>query len=535
LNAPIRPRLWVVDDSEFELQSICRTLEPLYDLERFSDGSTVLERAAATSELPDVLVLDWHMQGVGGLDVLRFLRSQQRTIGLPILVFTATSTPEDLLEALKSGADDFVQKGASTAELNARVATLVRANSLRERAERAERELAVLLGREREARAEAEAANREKDHFLANVSHELRTPLTAILGWSRILRMGTTDPVRTERALATIERNALAQAKIIDDLLDVSRIVSGKLRLELGRVSVADALAQVLESVAPAAGAKGIEIETSLDPMCVIAADAARLQQIAWNLLSNAIKFTPNDGRIEVRLLQQQDQVLLSVRDTGCGIAADFLPHVFDRFRQADPTTSRTQGGLGLGLAIVRQLVALHGGQISASSQGAGLGARFEVSFPALVWLPSHAEPSNERSARALAGDLSGLLVLVVDDEPDVRELMRTLLGGCGARVLEAGSAEEALSALESHVPDVILCDIAMPVQDGYALMREIRGRGAGKGGWIPAIAVTALAREEDRWEVLAAGFQAHVPKPIDTAVLVDAVTRLCASRRSDR
>lgn len=528
MSVPARHRLWIVDDVALELEASRRGLAPFYDLETFSDGSTVLERFAAGGEAPDVLVLDWHMQGVNGIDVLRFFRANPVTVGLPILVFTATGDQGDLLDALESGADDFVGKGSSQAELHARVATLIRSNSLRERAERAERELGVLLQREKAARADAEAANLAKDQFLANVSHELRTPLTAILGWARLLKSGAILPSKVDKAIDTIERNATAQAKIIDDLLDVSRIVSGKLRLDLAPVEMADLVEQAVESVRPAAAAKRLQLTVDIDPSCAIAGDGARVQQIAWNLLSNSVKFTPADGSIFVRLATLGNEVVLTVRDTGAGIAPELLAHVFDRFWQGDATTSRTQGGMGLGLAIVRQLVQLHGGRVAAESDGPGRGSSFEVVLPSLSSVPSRtAVPDSE-----LPTDLGGLAILVVEDDPDTRELVRDLLVERGAGVVDVGSAREALATLERCPIDVIVSDISMPEQDGYTMMREIRSRQREGRGWIPAIAVTALARDEDRWKALAAGFQAHVSKPIDSRALVQAIARLCARDR---
>ena len=528
-----RHRLWIVDDVPLELEASSRALGPFYDVDLFGDGSTVLERFGEAEHPPDVLVLDWHMDGVNGIDVLKFLRANPPTVGLPILVFTATGDQRDLLEALDAGADDFVGKGASTAELHARVATLIRSKSLRERAERAERELVALLEREQGARAEAEAANQAKDQFLATVSHELRTPLTAILGWARLLKTGAIDAAKRERAIDTIERNATAQAKIIDDLLDVSRIVSGKLRLDLAPVELTDVIEQAVESLRPTAAAKGIRIEADIDDQCVVAGDSARIQQVAWNLLSNSVKFTSSEGRIGVRLARDRNDAVLSVEDTGAGIAPELLPHVFDRFRQGDSTTTRTQGGMGLGLAIVRQLVQLHGGRVSASSGGVGRGASFEVRLPLLpaIGTPRPGKPELELPLE----DLTGILVLVVEDDHDTRELVRDLLAERGATVIDVGSAREALAILEQRTPDLILSDVAMPEQDGHAMMRQIRSRPLESGGWIPAVAVTALARDEDQWEALAAGFQAHVSKPIDPPTLVRVVARLCTRERSAR
>ncbi len=529
-RVPARHRLWVVDDVELELQAARRTLEHVYEVDEFRDGSSVLERFASGAELPDVLILDWHMKGVGGLEVLRFLRADPRTVGLPVLVFTSTGDVHDLLEALASGADDYLGKGSPAAELHARVATLIRSKSLRERAERAERDLASLLELEREARAEAEAANRAKDEFLATVSHELRTPLTAILGWARILKSGPHGPDTLARAIDTIERNAVAQARLIDDLLDVARIVSGKLRIELAPVDLVDPVEQAIETVRPSAAAKRISLTTDLHPGCVVAGDPARLQQIAWNLLTNAIKFTPPDGRVHVGIACRPDQVVLTVSDTGRGIPPELLPHVFERFRQADSTAARAHGGLGLGLAIVRRLVQLHEGEVTASSAGLGKGATFEVVLPA-AWFTAHAPTAHV--GKPEEAHLRGVSLLVVEDDPDTREFLATMLTGRGAAVLLAGSVAEALVLLDDHCPDVVLSDIAMPGQDGYALVRQLRACEDDTRRLLPVIAVSAHAREEDRSRALRSGFREYLSKPLDPDALVGAITRVRRSARS--
>jgi len=391
------------------------------------------------------------------------------------------------------------------------------------------------LAREQAAREEAEAANRSKDEFLAVLSHELRTPLTAILGWAHMLREGELDEQTAADALETIERNARAQSRLVDDLLDVSRIITGKLRLEVARVEPRSFIESAIEALRPAAAAKEVTVESLTGAgVGFIAGDAARLKQIAWNLLSNAIKFTPPGGRVEVRLTRADSHVELAVADTGVGISPEFLPHVFEPFRQADQKTTRRHGGLGLGLSIVRHLVDLHGGTVRAESPGAGRGATFTVRLPA-----SQDDQTNgpgERRASA-AGDnsashgdperLDGLKVLVVDDEVDARELLRMAFGRCGAEVLTAGTVSEALEAIETRRPDLLISDIGMPDQDGYDLIRRVRGLPAENGGGVPAIALTAYARAEDRTQALEAGYQLHVPKPVDMAELINAVASL--------
>ncbi|WZO99003.1 PAS domain S-box protein [Isosphaeraceae bacterium EP7] len=381
------------------------------------------------------------------------------------------------------------------------------------------------------ARNEAEAANQMKDDFLATLSHELRTPLNAIIGWAKVLRSGRADAEDFADGLAAIERNSEAQSQLIDDLLDTSRIISGKLRLELQPVDLAEVIDAAIASVGLAAAAKEIRIVRTLDPeVGRVSGDFARLQQIIWNLLSNALKFTPQRGQIGVALVRVDSHLEVSVSDSGTGIPAEFLPHVFDRFRQADSTTTRLHGGLGLGLAIVKQLAELHGGEVRATSAGEGLGSTFTVSLPIM---PVNAETTG-RSAPAevvakddlwQGGKLAGLKVMVVDDEPDARQLLRRVLEGCLAEVTEASSAEDALSNLESSVPDLIISDIGMPVQDGYEFIRRVRTLHTAKD--LPAVALTAFARAEDRKRALLAGFQRHIAKPVDPAQLTAVVAGL--------
>ena len=521
-NGRRRLRVWVADDVEIEALAAARALRETYDVELFTDGSEVVERAA-TGELPDLLVLDWHMEGMAGLDVCQYFRAHESTVALPILVFTSTGDEQDLLEALASGADDYVSKGASDAELNARVGALLRSKHLLERAENAERSLATILLREREARAEAEAANRAKDVFLATVSHELRTPLNAILGWARLLRAGL-EPAAQTRAFETIERNALAQARIVDDLLDLSRVVTGKLRLDLVPLDASEVVAGVVEAQRPTATARGLVLEANIERPAPIAGDVSRIQQIASNLLSNALKFTPAGGHVRVELERQDGAVVLRVSDDGVGIVPEVLPQMFERFRQADSTNTRAHGGLGLGLAIVRELAELHHARVEARSAGPGRGATFEVWFPEAT-LPTRDAPVVEPRA-----DVQGARILVVDDDPDGLELAARVLTRAGADVKTASSTTEALVTMDAWAPDVLVSDVAMPERDGLDLVRSVRARRA--GGSPPAIALTALAREEERAQALDAGFQAHVAKPVDVDELLRAVSRLLQRSR---
>jgi signal transduction histidine kinase/CheY-like chemotaxis protein len=381
----------------------------------------------------------------------------------------------------------------------------------------AEEERERLLASERAARADAEAANRIKDEFLATVSHELRTPLNAVLGWTRMLRAGGLDAELAERALETIERNADAQARLIDDLLDVSRIISGKVRLEMMPVDPASFVEAAVVAHLPAAEAKGVRVEASAVPGAgVVRGDPERLQQVVWNLVSNAIKFTPRGGRVEVRVARADARVEITVADTGKGIAPEFLPHVFDRFRQADATTTRRHRGLGLGLAIVRHLVELHGGEVRAESEGEGRGATFTVELPAQIL----AGPAPRAPAPPPAARLDGVRVLVVDDEADALGMLRVALEQLGAEVETAASAAEALDAFARRAPDVLVSDIGMPDVDGYELARRVRELPGERGGRVPAVALTAYARAEDRGLAKAAGYDAHVPKPVSAAEL---------------
>ncbi|HEX8338399.1 MAG TPA: response regulator [Pyrinomonadaceae bacterium] len=395
----------------------------------------------------------------------------------------------------------------------------------------AEQERARLLVREQAARAEAEAANRAKDEFLATLSHELRTPLTAILGWARLLRSGNLPEGAVGGAVETIERNAKAQAQLIDELLDVSRIVTGKLHLDTRPVEIGPVIEAAVESVRPAARAKKIRLEVELEPLGgTLLGDAGRLQQVAWNLLSNAVKFTPEGGRVGVLLRRAGPDAEVRVEDTGQGIGADFLPHVFDRFRQADGSTTRQYGGLGLGLAIARHLVELHGGAISADSEGEGRGSSFTVRLPLaappVTAEPEHA-PGDDVSPPARPAALKGLRVLVVEDEADTRELIAFALTGAGAEVKTAARAQEAHDTLEGWTPDVLVSDIGMPDIDGYAFIGEVRRREADSGGRLPAVALTAYASVEDRRRAISAGFQTHLAKPLDPAEIVAVVARL--------
>jgi PAS domain S-box-containing protein len=396
---------------------------------------------------------------------------------------------------------------------------------------RMEQERDDLLGRERAARVQAEQANRSKDQFLATVSHELRTPLTAILGWASMLQSRQFEPERLQQICDVLFRNAQAQAQIVEDLLDVSRIVTGQLRLGLQPVDACDVARLSLETIRPTAAAKGVLLDEDIPrSSCIVSGDPARLQQVIWNLLSNAIKFTPSGGTVALRVGDNAASVTIEVEDTGVGIPAEFLPHVFERFWQADSSTTRVHGGLGLGLALVRHIAELHGGEVHASSEGEGRGSRFTVTLPASMSAgplrdQSHAfvdeveTPGND--------DLRGRTVLVVDDDPAARELFTAVLEARGVNVVSAASASEAVEIFDRHQPHVMVVDIGMPGEDGFAFLRHVRAHEVASGlPETPAIAVTAYAGAIARTQVLEAGFVAHVPKPALPKDMVSAIQR---------
>ncbi|CAN5760830.1 hypothetical protein BH20ACI4_BH20ACI4_13200 [soil metagenome] len=402
-----------------------------------------------------------------------------------------------------------------------------------------ESEREQLLWSEKTARAEAEQANRIKDEFLATLSHELRTPLSAILGWSRLLKDGRIPDEQTSRAIETIERNAKAQSQLIEDILDVSRITSGKLRLDVRPVELDSVIEMAIESVRPAAEAKNIRLQKIIDPKAIISGDPDRLQQIIWNLLSNSIKFTPKDGRVQIRLERINSHIEITVEDNGIGIDEEILPFVFERFRQSDSSTTRKYGGLGLGLAIVRHLIELHGGTIQAKSEGLNKGAAFTLMLPVTAVqsdeITYRKEMPNERIFPAGGGDVfiscpeevKNLKILLVDDEPDTRAMLEYIFTSCGAAVSSAASAEEALEIFKSNKFDILISDIGMPERDGYDLIQKIRSLTPENGGHIPAVALTAYARVEDRLRILSSGFQMHVTKPIEPAELLTVVASL--------
>jgi CheY-like chemotaxis protein len=385
----------------------------------------------------------------------------------------------------------------------------------------------------------AEQASRAKDEFLSTLSHELRTPLNAIVGWSSLLLRGTMTPAQLPGALEAIERNARIQARLIEDLLELSRIEQGKLVLNVGPLEMVRVMEAAIDAVRPAADAKGVRLQPVLDSHATIIGDADRLQQVVWNLLTNAIKFTPRGGRVQVRLRRQASHVEIAVADDGQGIVPEFLPYVFDRFRQADASATRKTGGLGLGLSIVRQLVELHGGVVTASSDGTGRGATFVVRLPTAPLrvdmgrsTPSPSPGIPDVPTFECPAELRGLHVLVVDDEPETLSLLEFVIRQCDARVTTAERARDALALLEREPFDVLVSDVGMPEEDGHSFIRKVRMLRSSRGGRIPALALTAYARSEDRTAAFRAGFDMHLAKPIDPAELLVVMARLVSNHQ---
>jgi signal transduction histidine kinase len=492
-----------------------------------AEAATGYETLRLVAELkPRLVVLDIQMPDLSGWEVARRLKASPETASIVILQVSATHVrDEDTVRSLEGGADAALTEPLDPPVLIATVRALLRARQ-------AEDDLRDALNREQAARAIAESANRTKDEFLATLSHELRSPLGAILTWVTLLRAGRVDSARTPYALEAIERNTRQQVKLIDDLLDVSRIISGKMRLDVGLVDLGTVILAAIESMRPAADAKGIRLITPSAPTFgPISGDSSRLQQVLWNLLSNAVKFTPKGGQVEVQLDTQESRARIRVSDTGRGIEQAFLPHIFERFRQADSSSTRAEGGLGLGLAIVRQLVELHGGTVVAASGGTGQGTTFTVllPLPAVRLTPKHIaarEAAQPRLAVAASRELDGVRVLVVDDERDAREAVAAVLEEFGAQVTPAGSVQEARAALDGgSVFDIVVSDIAMPHENGYALIRAVRERDG--AGHTPALALTAYAGADEQHRAFGAGYDNYLAKPVAAGDLIGAVRGL--------
>lgn len=563
-----RARILIVDDLPEKLL-VYRTL--LEDLD-----AQIVEAHSGTEALKRVLegefaviLLDVNMPDIDGLETANLVRRHKNGRHTPIIFITSYADEMQTARGYELGAVDYILSpviapvlrtkvrvfvdlyearvalSLSNQELETRVAErtaeLQRSNErlhgeIAERL-RAEAEREALLAREKVLRAEAEELSRLKDEFLATMSHELRTPLNAIFGWITLLRTRRLDEATQERALETIERNARAQKRLIEDLLDVSRIVTGKVALELVTVDPRRVVEAALETMHPAAQAKGLKILPLLDTGAgTVRGDFARLQQVVCNLLSNAIKFTDAGGHVEVCLARRNGEVEISVADSGQGIKPEFLPLVFDRFRQEDGSISRRHGGLGLGLAIVRHLVELHAGSVDAQSAGEGKGARFIVRLPVreATLMPRMIE-TPASGGMATPSMLVGLRLLVVDDDPGARELISGMLAGYGAQVMVAEDGQGALKLLFAERPDVLIADLGMPEMDGYALIEQVRALDPDFGGKTPAVAVTAYASPQDRLRALQAGYQNHVAKPVEAEELAIVIASLAGRPAQDK
>jgi signal transduction histidine kinase len=527
-----RLRVVVADDNADMREYVTGLLSPRWEVEAVGDGHTAL--ATLRARPVDLLLTDVMMPGLDGFGLLRAVRAEPAMREIPVILLSARAGEESRVEGLEAGADDYMIKPFSARELIARVEAHLKLKELRAQAA-AERQR--LLENEQRARAAAEAASRAKDEFLAVLSHELRTPLNAVYGWARMLRSGEIHGEAVNRALDVIMRNANAQVQLIDDMLDVSRIVTGKMRLDVRPVDLGAVVEAALDVVRPAAEAKGLRLHPVLDPEAVsVTGDPNRLQQVVWNLLINAVKFTPRGGQIQVSLQRGGSHVEIIVSDTGQGISAEVLPHVFERFQQGDSTSTRPHTGLGVGLALVRHLVELHGGTVEASSAGAGRGATFTVELPVAL---DRAETDEDRPARARARptaaepvatsvpSLRDVRILVVDNDRDGLDLVAAILINGGAAVRTALSAAEGLATLRAWRPDVLISDIEMPGEDGYTFIRRVRTIDPASLARTPAIALTAYGRIEDRLRTLSAGYSMHIPKPLDPAELVMVVASL--------
>jgi signal transduction histidine kinase len=532
-----RARVLLADDNTDMREYLRRLLATKYDVEAVADGESAL--AAMSREKFDLVLSDVMMPKLDGFGLLKALRADEKTRTIPVILLSARAGEESQVEGMGAGADDYLIKPFSARELMARVEAHLHLQRVRRESEEA---VLQLMAREQKARASAEIANRVKDDFLAMLSHELRTPLNAIFGWTHLLKSGKLSEADRARGIGIIQRNAEAQRAIIDELLDISRIVTGKLQLEPKPVELVTVIEAAIDAVRPTAEAKRIEIATTLDPDAgLVKGEAVRLKQVVWNLLSNAVKFTPPEGRVEVELNVVGTQLEIVVRDTGEGIEPAFLPYIFERFRQADTSAKRMHGGLGLGLSIVNSLVAMHSGSVRAESEGKGTGATFIVTLPSISELLHTTEPSAvapgywqqngsiDKTEDLKPDVLVGLRVLTVDDQQDTRELITLALGRYGAEVRTSDSASMALQMIADWKPDVVVSDIGLPEMDGYDFMRRLREI-EGDGERIPAIAVTGYAGAVDESKALNAGFALHLSKPIELNELAKAIARV--SRR---
>jgi signal transduction histidine kinase len=554
-----RVNILVVDDRDENLLAVEAVLnDPAYRLVRARSGREALKEVLDQDFA--LILLDVVMPGVDGYETATLIRERPRSRQTPIIFLTANDWgAQHVFRGYTVGAVDYLVKPVPADVLRSKVGVFVElfnrqealrigqeelertiADRTRELAEanvalsaeieerrKIERERVLLLRREQSARLEAERANRLKDEFLATLSHELRTPLNAIMGWAHVLGQSAHDRETVQRAATVIRQNATSQSQLIDDILDVSRIVGGKLVLDTSLVALHTVIDDAIDSLAPAATAKSIHVVRTLDRDIQATGDRDRLQQIVWNLVSNALKFTPKGGRVEVRLTDHEGEAQIEVIDSGIGITAEFLPYVFDRFRQADSSMSRRHSGLGLGMAIVRHLVELHGGTVSVESEGENKGTTFCLR---LSRNPAHVpeivdripRPPADHVAEVALEELHGMHILIVEDDTDSRNVLAVLLQRLGALVESAGSAKEAFERVTHHRPDVLVSDIGMPEEDGYSLMRRVRQLVGDRK--LPAIALTAYARKQDADEALASGYDRHLAKPVAPADLIRAI-----------
>ena len=494
-----------------------------YDVIECGSAQEVLQKTREV--MPDLVLLDVQLPDMSGLDVCRRIKEDAVTGIIPVIQISATFITEDhAQEALKHGADIYLTEPLEPKELETAVSVLLRLG-------RTEAGLREALARERAARAQAEEATQLKDQFLANLSHELRTPMNIIIGWAHLLRTGPLDESQRQRATDAIERAARSQAQLIEDLLDVSRIVAGKFRLVKQDVDAGRILQLASDSLKLVGQAKQLTIALSIeDGDARISGDPDRLQQVFWNLLANAVKFTPSGGRVDARLRTSPTQVSIEVADTGVGIDPEFLPFVFERFRQADSTSTRQHSGIGLGLAIVRHVVELHGGTVRAESAGDGKGATFTVTLPRLAL--GAQQGSKEAGALLVANNSAGashppIRVLLVEDDPDAREVTAAGLTKSGFEVHAVSGAVKALELLDVWLPDVVVSDIGMPGVDGYEFVRLLRARAPDRGGKVAALALTAFAGLGDAARAHASGYQEHLSKPISPDALAQAIVAL--------
>ncbi len=509
-----------VDDSPQLRYSKTRILQKAgYEVVEAGTGTEALR--CVRDLLPHLVLCDVQLPDMSGIEVCRRIKYDPITASIPVVQISATFVAEgDEKEGLKGGADIYLTEPLEPKELETVVGVLLKLR----------RTEAAALETERVARAEAEEATRLKDEFLANLSHELRTPMNIIIGWAHLLKAGPLNDQQKLRAAEAIERAARSQAQLIEDLLDVSRIVTGKFRLKMQDVNISSVLSVAVESLRLVAASKQVTLTALVaDPQVLVRGDSDRLQQVFWNLLSNAVKFTPAGGRVDVQLEQTGTHVQIKVMDTGIGIGREFLPYVFDRFRQADSTSTRQHTGMGLGLAIVRHVVELHGGKVKADSPGENLGSTFTITLP-LMALSSQTgaqpvdNPPEFESTQVLA---AGTRVLLIEDDADAREVAVAGLERAGFEVRSAGAAREALALLEKWQPNVVVSDIGMPGMDGYEFIRELRSRAPDRGGHLAALALTAFARLEDVARARANGYDGHVSKPINPHELAAAIIDL--------